>query len=59
MQVGEETNKPLYGLYIIDSTSQNNLITNNYLYQSGVTAAICDDGVDTNFGADNRVNDGS
>ena len=56
---GDEANKPKYGIYISWTTSERNLINDNDLYLSGTDAAIRDDGTNTNFGAGNRVNDGS
>lgn len=58
IRVGDQQNKPRYGIHIILSTNLRNLITNNDLYQSGTVAAIRNGGTDTNFGAGNRVNDG-
>ena len=61
-RAGYETYKPVYGVYIHQTGSPldgNVLIINNDLYQSGIDAAIRNDNPNTNFGAGNRVNDGT
>ncbi len=50
----ENTN---FGIW--DSGGSNNLIINNDLLESGTEAAIRNDSFDTNFGAGNRLNDGT
>jgi len=45
--------------YAIRIAGDDTLISNNDLFNSASTAAILDNGTDTNFGAGNRVNNGN
>ena len=57
--LGDNANKPRYGIRINSSLCSDNLITNNDCYNSGFTAGISDDGTNTSSGAGNKNNDGS
>lgn len=52
---GSLTNKPRYGIRIDSSDCNNNIITNNDLYDSGVTASFSDAGTSTITTAGNRL----
>jgi len=44
---GDETNKPRYGISILDSGSEGNKIIDNDLYDSGTTGKVYDEGTGT------------
>ena len=56
-KIRHDNDEPNYGIEI--DSGIGILINNNDLYNSGDIAAILDNGSDTNFGAGNRLNDGT
>lgn len=54
-RVGGLTNKPKYGIAIADAGCTGNLVTNNDLYNSGVTASLLNSGTGTVTTAGNRL----
>lgn len=52
---GEYTNLPRYGIRINSADCDNNMVTNNDLYNSGVSASFSDAGTSTSTTAGNRL----